>query len=531
MVIKTLEIILVFLVLDSVLGASDTLHAYDDFNDGSTTDGSISILGDHEIRQSPSDADDLSTHTPSPQPLQMWMRCTPIDMAICTKRPLEMHSLDTTQPRVPWSNEIEGPNYTDTALRWLERFNSFLSSIYLFQVILLFLTAGGVAILAIIYSRYSACKLEIKDLEQKLYSAKMEKYQIEGNLAHCQYLYEKEVETATNVEFKTETVAHDKKQSADSITISTAHTHTDCQANGDCVIEPTRLSDQATDKHANVGKTVWTGAGDDLLATKQPFKSKEIYLSECDDESSLFSEYNRQYCDNRKNKPQEPLNQLEKVYSTQYSYKAIDDRECNPNKINLSFGIEHARAILREHNCDDEGTMRYLQQVYDAYQIKSKGDHGKTHKKDRTLEKEREMLRELNIDDDQGTKSYSQKLSDDYHLVEIDEYFEKLRKEHETLEKEKSKAKLEKTVHHEHSVITVGDENLSTEQRVGRNDKKRDRRDKKDLKDRVSDKENKRKTDRKDITKKHQQDKNDGKWNKNDRKRDTIKVHDHRHDD
>lgn len=415
-------------------------------------------------------------------------------MAICSKRSPDVQSLDSNQYQPPASiGPLDAPNFLADVLSWLERLNSFLSGIYLLQVISLFVAAGGVAILAIIYSRYSACRLEVKDLEQKLYSAKMEKYQIEGNLAHCQYLYEKEVETATNVEFKTENASRDRKTNAENIIIPTVHTHTDdCQANGECVIQPTRLSDEHAknaDRQKNAGKTVWTGAGDDLLATKQPFKSKEIHLSECDDDSSLFSEYNREYCENYKHRAQQPTNQPEKVYSTHYSYKAIDDRECNPNKIDFSLGIEHARKVLRDMNCDDDGTMKYMQQVYNNYQMKTKGDHGKERKNTKQLEKEKE--------------------------------------------KEKPKSKWEKSVvpHAPHSVIKVDriETNSSAEHRI-EHKQKRDRRDKKDYKDIDSDKENKRKNDRKDQ-KKHQHDKDNAKWNNNDRKRDMVKVYDHRHDD
>lgn len=457
-------------------------------NDGSTTDGSISILGDHEINQGRYEVDDLSSHASAPQPLQMWMRCTPIDMTICTKR----RSLESNDSQPPATvDQPKPPSFVDDLFSCLEQLNNFLSSIYLLQVVLFFMTTGGIAVLAIIYSRYSDCKLEVKDLEQKLYSAKMEKYQLEGNLAHCQYLYEKEVETATNIEFKTESASNEKK-SSDNIVIPTVHSHTDCQTSGDCVIQPTRLSAENAKFAENEKKTVWTGAGDDLVATKQPYKSKDIYLSECDDESSLFSEYNRDYCQALKNQVRKPQQQPEKVYSTHYSYKAVDDKECNPNKIDLSLGIEHARKILQDMHCDDEGTMKYLQQVYNNYQTKTKSnDHGKTRKSHKSLDKE----------------------------------------------KEKSKAQWEKSVQPiEHGVIKVnrGDIN-STVEHLDRN-QKRDRRDKKkDGRERNDDKENKRKNDRKETkdTKKRQQNENkeNAKWNKNDRKRDMIKVYDHRHDD
>lgn len=471
------------LLFCSVLEKNNTLQVYDDLNDGSTTDGSISILGDHEFNQGRIllDSDDSSTHTPSPQPLQMWMRCTPIDMAICAKRPLVARPRDSNHFEQPTSvNELglRPQNIVDDVFNYLDR----LSSVYLLQVFLLFLTAGLVAILAIIYSRYSACKLEIKDLEQKLYSIKMEKYQIEGNLARCEYLYEMELDKTTNgnVEFKADGDNSDKKMSAE-------HSESNCQSNdGTCVIQPTKLSDEyvkevSEDSVLDIGPTVWFGAGDEVIPTKQPFKSKENFLSECNDDSSLFSEYNREYCESRKKyardalKPESP----EKVYSTHYSYKAIDDRECNPSKIDFNLGIEHARKMLRDTNCDDDGTMKYLEEAFDRFQ------------KTKTT-KARKELKKL----------------------------------------DKTHGKWDKTQKVEHSVIHVGkyDENAS-EERIDRGEKK-ERRDKKHRKEKDGDsnKENRKQNNRKDATKKYNQDKDQSKWQKNERKRDTVKVYDHRHD-
>lgn len=448
------------------------MQAYDDVNDGSTTDGSISILGDHEINQGRfTETDDLSVHTPSPQPLQMWMRCTPIDMAIYAKRPLEARPRETNRCQQPTSVEELGlpqQNIVEDILNYLDRLNNFLSSIYLLQVFLLFLTAGSVAILAIIYSRYSACKLEVKDLEQKLYSAKMEKYQIEGNLARCEYLYEMELEKATNsnVEFKPERDSVDRNMPA-------VHDEPNCQTddpNDDCVIQPTKLSDKYVGEinenaPLDYGKTVWTGAGDEVTATKQPYKSKENFLSDCDDDSSLFSEYNREYCENRKKRGRgEP-----KIESIKYLY----DKE-------LDLTLENARQVLRDIS---DNTPILIEPIVDgSFRTKTKTDHSKDHKDHKKLDK--------------------------------------------------SNGKWDKKQKHDHIIITVDKiDEYSTDQHVDRNERK-ERRDRKHYKEKNSDKENKRKNDRKE-TKKYQQVKDHGKWNnnKNDRKRDMVKIYDNRHDD
>lgn len=455
----------VFLFSNSVLEKGNTLQSYDDLNDGSTTDGSISMLGDHDINQGRHETDDLSTHTPSPPPLQMWMRCTPIDMSICAKRPLEARPRETNRCQQATSVEELGlppKNIAEDILQYLERLNNFLSSIYLLQVFLLFLTAGSVAILAIIYSRYTACKLEVKDLEQKLYSAKMEKYQIEGNLARCEYLYEMELEKATNsnVEFKPERDSVDKSMPA-------VQTEQNCQVNdlsGDCVIQPTRLSDEYIDEVNEIvpidyGKTVWSGAGDEVLATKKPHKKlKEHFLSECDDDSSLFSEYNREYCEKNRGRGESKTDAANDLQSIDYLYKQ-----------GIDLILDNARQALRDIN---ENTPILAGPVDDNYRTKTRG-----------------------------------------------------RKEHKKIDK--TNGKWDKTREFDHSMITVDRvEEYSSDEHFDHNDRK-ERRDKKHR-----DKENKRKNDRKEPNKKLQ-DKDQVKWNnnKNERKRDMVKVYDHRHDD
>lgn len=453
-----------------------SLQAYDDFNDGSTTDGSISILGDHEINQDRFESEELSSHTPSPQPLQMWMRCTPVDMTICVKRPLEARPLEPNRCQQATLIEESGlppQNIVEDILNYLERLNSFLSSIYLLQVLLLFLTAGSVALLAIIYARYSACKLEAKDLEQQLYHAKMDKYELRQNLSTCEYLYEMRVGKTVDSDFNPISDNGDK-------TMPTAHSKPSCQTvdlTGECLIQPTRLSaDEIVP--LKTSDAVWTGEGEELLSTPKPLKSKDTYISECDDENSLFSEYNREYCENQKNRAHDQKYQNEKIYSTHYSYRAIDDKTCNPNKIDFNLGIEHAKKILRESNCDDEGTMKYLQKAYDHFLAKSRNEAAKGHNK-----------------------------------------------ENKKLEKN---GKWEKTQKFNNSAIKLGkSEDNSSETHFNRYEKQER---KKHHKEKDSDKENKRKNERNDARKYHP-DAEYGKWNKNDRKRDTVKVHDHRHDD
>lgn len=416
----------------SVLEKSCALKAYDDLNDGSTTDGSISIIGDgkeeitegHEMEseelsksQSTTSASASPAAAPAPAaststlPLQMWMRCTPIDMSIqYSKRPLPPQRYEPHRCARPTSVaelSLAEHNIASDLLNYLDRLNNFMSRIYLLQVFLLFLSAGSIAILAIIYSRYSACKLEIKDLEEKLYSTKADKYQIEGNLARCEYLYEMEMEKTTGTPA---TVNSDFKPATDvdvMVTIDATALPTQTEEQNFILkpeIQPTRRL-ASIDENAPADdeklQTVWTGADDSLSVTKKArYNAKEKQFTEIEcadiDDGSLFSEYNREYCENQKK------SQPTKVYATHYSYKAIDDGECNPNKIDFTLGIDHARKILRETNCDDDGTLKYLEKAYENFEATTKTEQSmkrsKQHKKrvDKTAAKWEKAQQKIN---------------------------------------------------------------------------------------------------------------------------------------
>lgn len=430
------------------------------------------MLGDDEIEQNPFESNDLAMNAPSlmVQPQQMWMRCMPIDMSVCTKRPIAVRPRDhRDQPTSVNGLGLAPQNIIEDIFHCLDRLNNFWSSIYLLQVLLLFLTAGSVTLLAIVYSRYSACKLEVKDLEQKLYSAKVENIQIEGSLVRCQYLYELELDKTAKMRNGVFEIEKDDKE------MPPAHNEAN-DANDEYKIQPTRLFDESDimddiSSLEDYGLNVWSGDGDKINTKKLFENTKKKYLAECDDGSSLFSEYNREHCESIKShddnsKTESPKN----VYSTHYSYKPIDTKECNPNKIDFSLGLEHAQNVLRDSNCDDKGTMNYLHQVYENF------------------------IRKTNRDNLKALKSIEKLGKTKHNVKNVDEY----------------------------------DENVS-EKRLDRGDKQ-DHRDKKQKHRKDSGKENKRKNDRKD-TKKYYQDRAQSKWNKNDHRRDMAKVYDHRHDD
>lgn len=521
------------------------MKVYDDLNDGSTTDGSISMIGEgehnhrqedgiteghgfetDELSKSPSTTTTATSPSPPPAaastststsalPLQMWMRCTPIDMSIqYSKRPLPPRPYEPHRCQRPTSVaelSLAEHNIASDLLNYLDRLNNFMSRIYLLQVFLLFLSAGSIALLAIIYSRYSACKLEIKDLEQKLYSTKADKYQIEGNLARCEYLYEMEMEkTATapvtvNSDFKPATDDGDVTVTIDATVVPTQTGEPNFIVKPE--IQPTRrlasIDENMMLADGEKLQTVWTGADDSLIATKKPRNNaKEKHFAEIEcadtDDGSLFSEYNREYCENQKK------NQPTKVYATHYSYEAIDDGECNPNKIDFTLGIDHARKILRETNCDDDGTLKYLEKAYENFEANTKNEQsGKRHKQhtkrvDKTNAKWEKAQQKINSS-----------------VIKIDKY---------------------------NDGSDVDDVN-SAEDRFERKEKRNRRGDKKSKRNVADndddDKENnrRRKNDRKDATatmsKKSNPDKDKDigvKRIKNDRKRDMVKVYEHRPD-
>ncbi|XP_031638367.1 uncharacterized protein LOC116350651 isoform X2 [Contarinia nasturtii] len=420
---------------------------YDESCDGFTTDGSISILGDHEINQERFGADDLSNHTPSPQPMQMWMRCTPIDMAISVKRPRNQ-ALDEYKSSSSQNVSFDFQNFVDFIHR---------------EMFLIVITASLLGIISVMYAQMQKVEYKLKEVELELYNIKIEKYQIELNLAQCYNLYDNK--TNNSVEFIPEQNNGDKQMPA-------VHDES-ANEDGSFIIQPTKLSDMGIPKKeplVDPNQIIWTDAEE----YDDDYTSEVFRHSECNMKLSEFARKNREYCRKLKNMGREKpkVETPEKIYSTHYSYKAIDDKECNPNKIDFNLGIEHARKVLRDSNCDDEGTMKYLQKAYDNFMKKTKVDHLHGHKEHRKTDK--------------------------------------------------TNGKWDKSEKFEHSVIKAEYDDNSSEEYFDRNDKK-DRRDKKQHKD--SDKEKNRKNDRKD-SKKYHQDKDQGKWNKNERKRDSVKVHD-----
>lgn len=339
--------------------------------------------------------------------------------------------------------------------------------------------------LAIVYSRYNACKLDAKDVQQKLFNVQLEKYQLEGKLARCEYRYE------TDVTKKMAATLSQSSQNVESNYETMPAVHESCDENdinGECIIQPTKLVktiDDIAELITQQAKTVWTGDGDVPLATKMPFESKKYDRAmECDDENGLFHEFNREYCEKQKSEQIEPNVMYEKtinahdiIYPTQYSYKTIEPKKkCDLKSIDLNLGLDYAKKILRETNCDDERTLKHLHDLYNRYVISSSNQR-----------------------------------------------VENPKREHKH---EKSKNKRAKKSNHDRNEDNGSDSDEEFSDVSG----KKDRHDKKQRKDKENRKQNNR-NDRKSEDKKHSQEK-ENVWKNNERKRDIIKVYDQRsHDD
>lgn len=178
------------------------LQTIDDPNDGSTTDGSISILSETEYQTDSKndhsdqfgDTNELDEFT-TPEPTQMWLRCNPTNMAVCTKQSLSPRSVygdGAEEITLPAQNLIEDLH------DYLERLNNFFVSTYLGQVLLLFVTIISLSSFAFIYVRYTNMRSEVKDLQQKIYEMQMEKYQVIGKLATCEFLKDTETNAIPN---------------------------------------------------------------------------------------------------------------------------------------------------------------------------------------------------------------------------------------------------------------------------------------------------------------------------------------------
>lgn len=480
------------------------------YDDGSTTDGSISILGDHEFylqnhkQTDMDDADDLSLHTPSPQPSHLWLRCTPVDMTICSKRSLAARSHEPYRGDRPKAIDelTPTPNIVDDILGYLERLNTIMANTYLMHVLLLFITGISVAMLTMVYSRYNACKMDVKDVQKKMFDLQMDMYQLEGKLSRCEYRYETDV-----MEKMAATLSKKSDQSLPAV-----QTDAECDendVNGECIIQPTKLVktshiDDMIDVVTERAKIVWTGEGNIPLATKMPFEPQKEYdrAAECYDEHGLFHEYNREYCANQNQKPttrpiktenvvyEQTKHAHDIIYPTQYSYKTVESAsKCDPSTIDLSIGLEPAKQILRDTNCDNEDSMKKLKSLYDLYMLLNND----------------EIFQEAPPPSKQERKQF-----------EINK--DKSKKKREKVEK--------KSNHDRNDENNSDDDEKSSEERDDET-----RRDKKYRKDKESRKQRKNERES-DERKKYGQDKELNKWNKNnERKRDMIKVYDHRSHD
>lgn len=391
-------------------------------------------------------------------------------------------------------------NIIDDLINYLEQINDFFVSTHFGQIFLLIVTMISLTSFTIMYVRFTSMRMDVKDLQQKLYDLQVEKYQAIGKLAKCEHIFDH----GRRTEFKQNLDAdiiyrHDYRSDYDYV--SAEPIEYTAQSDND-VIQPSTLSDivKAIDKMADIektetindikfetddiipsvrdhnGRTIWAGNNDIHFddETPQTDEKEQFYINECDGDDSLYSIYTRKYCDDlKKRRANNDKNIQQNIYPTQVTHKT---------NIDVTIDFENA-----DKNCENDETHKYNRPTA-TKDFKTANDDSKYRKNEKNLEK---------------TKGKWEKIQTKYL-----------------------------------------NDNSSAERYNDNNDKKKDRHEKKeryherkfkDDKENEKEKEYKKKSqDHKKDIKKFKDDKdyeNGGKWTKLERKRDAIKVYDNRYGD
>lgn len=324
----------------------------------SSTDGSISLLGDHEFISDnegiqsvpiiPLTTSSIVTTT-SIQPQQFWMRCQQPELTLILREPkiqfyrdadaklseieatsdddcVQMESITktvataTTSMAAPATNALTVPESTLTSsdpTTELVRATTSSSSaplssslkskssqdeneIFSFGTITILFTGFVFAFIAILYSWYAAPVENINELKAKLYSLQIENGNLNMKLERCRQMnipkYEYSSPHVSDDDFGDENF--DKYDSAgDRELIADNEIIDDISNESNAIIGISGDGDHIESSNER-SKMVWTGEGNTLktvnLSTEKHFKYEHL----CDEEihDDLFSEYITDYC-------------------------------------------------------------------------------------------------------------------------------------------------------------------------------------------------------------------------------------------
>lgn len=444
-----------------------------------------------------------------PEELSMIIQCNPIDMTVPVRRRMVTPQYAGQCSRPASIEELAMPpqNFFDDILDYLEVVNSFFVNAYLGQIFLLFLTIFSLTSFAIMYCRCTHMQLDVNDMQQKVYDMQVEKYQAIGKLAKCEYESKLMKEAAAIPPSPPSSLPptpsspsppslpptqpapifddiHSKHdmgvmEQEYSVIDYPAKNHEIYPTKSSETIDETVPSIDKTEKmiedsvvipslRDHHGRLVWKGDNEVPLQTKLPHQPKSaIYKLECEGGEHLLSSDKAKFCDDLQKRAAARA-EKEFIYSTQVTYNT-EKHECKLADIDLSMGLKHARNILRELKCDDETSMKYIQDAFDRQQTATKESDTKLSKEHKKLEEFKAKWEKINFDD---------------------------------------------YAHNDNS----------SEERFN---EKKERHDKKYRKDGDKDKKNRKES------KKFKEDKenHDNKWAKIERKRDSIKVYDRRYND
>lgn len=260
-----------------------TGNTYDDLTDGSSTDGSISLLGDHEFIPEESDGN-TSTMSHSPQPSQFWMRCQQPEI-ILSSRPMHHAPPHVMERRSSVGMEVNSLTNSDEMQQratlvdqYLCNLNEKITQSYLFNVLLLILTGCSFAIFAVLYTRYITPPVNVSQLKEMIRNLELENGELSRQLSQCQ------IKKTTN----TPTLNEQNQCEIGSNSIQGK-----CERSTGENLNVEQQTHSQTD-----GRIVWTGEGTlpqmaNLLPKKQ-FKYEHL----CDEviHDDLFGDYMRDYC-------------------------------------------------------------------------------------------------------------------------------------------------------------------------------------------------------------------------------------------
>lgn len=351
---------------------------YDDLTDGSSTDGSISLLGDHEFMCEESDGN-TSTVSRSPQPSQFWMRCQQPEIVLSSRpifRPLANEMERCSSAAMDLNATVTSTELQQRATivdQYLTNLNEKITQSNLFNVLLLVLTGCSFAIFAILYARYITTPVNISQLKEMIRNLEIENGELSQELRQCQIK-----ETCNSVTLNEQNQCENGSNSIQ----------------GKCEQPSTTETTQQTKSQDNE-RIVWTGDGLQPqmanIAPKKQFKYEHL----CDEviHDDLFADYIRDYCteirykqNDEKNTPIEntkPINyhpkksqrRMAKIDSITTSVPDIstnnfefNEQYIDPNQFNTDLS-----AISGETFYDD---YDYGQHIESAHQHKSKYDKG-----------------------------------------------------------------------------------------------------------------------------------------------------------